>query len=1551
MANIVCQVIARDDSITLIWAEGGGAFDPYKIEGQALLNLRAAAKAARACLSDMVKDYLNGTDEDVRKSSFELARAGAKLHGLIFRPDSGTSGRVGKLVRKWLDDMYAQGAVDTLEIVIDGASSIPWNILYAREPDQAAFLSADDTAHWGEFWGIKFNLAANRRVEPLRRLPLIRDPKVLLVIDPAIRDGLPDDQKARLQALVAKHGMPVVESKSSLVEVLRQGRPDLIYWLCHADPTALILGDEPIGPNDLLDMLRGDDDEDRLGGIAFLNACQTAESSADGCFLDALQEVGLSGIIATEQQTVDTFANPLGIDFLEAFLERGEAIGTLMQGLRARVPLGLLYGSYCPPNIRVAGRSAGKESPASLAITTSPRVVGMALGISSAEVSSTAPPLPDAPYRSLAFYERPDRALFGGRDADIRRFARILDDTSTRVLILHGESGVGKSSFLRAGVIPYLEEECIGYRFFRSRTVQGQRSPILFIRATHDLPGQLAAALAEFCARPLTYQTPLGESVEVDLPGLLAKYVGGGTEPAALRAAMGADPSLLGRLLTDIADSLPFAPVLLVDQGEEVFTLESGPDASAVRNESLELLRRAAGTAGDFKVIVSLRTEYYGRLVDRIRRGGRDLGGVREYLLTDFEEADVIEAIRRPTLEHAIPHAAEIPFEKYGFRFADGVPERIARAVMTVGTGRRDSPLPLVQVICVQLYELARRRPDTTVTDADFALIGGVAGGLRRHVETQLAEILKGNASDIRRMKSLFVRLYLTQPDGTLTTALVPEADLAKDWSGSIPFATVLAAGVDRQLLRTNSLRIGEIEERRYVSLGHDALAKVAATWERELRQRRRVRSFRIALCSAMAAIVLMGLFVVHFAREARREARRGWINLYKVQINAASQAWTSGEMTRLRPLLLSVVPRRGEEDLRGFEWSYLWRLAQPRELPDPILPPDLRCIAGTRDGTRLVIGSADGQVELWNATTSQFIDRYTASTESIDCIAISPDGKLVATGGPGSTISVWEVDHKRFRHPIRGHSERVASLTVSNDGRWLASGDREGEVRIWNLATGSLRMKNRDRNLKGWVLALVFSHDDKKIVYGFDNFVHILNLADGTKKLLHAHQSVVSALAFANEGKALASGHRNGDVIFWNADHKGQHKTLSGHKGQITSLSFARGDMMLASGSVDSTVKIWNAPRGQLFGTLRGHTGSFVGTAFVTEEGKPPVFDPEKDTAKILTISDGPSDRANGQMRIWTLPDSQSAITLRGHKAQVWDVAYHNETATIISASHDRSIRFWHVVDGRESMPPIECAAPVASVAVSPDGQTLAAGLRGGLIKFWHLDGKLLGEPFASIRTGQGALWRVRFLGDNEHVVSSGIEGSVMLWNLSSGDRQTPKILAKHPGAVVASGLATWNDRVALCGDVGVISLWDAQQGRRRLTRDDDYRTSLNGVAFSPDGKTVATGDARGNIILWDFATGNLIDTIPAHIGMVETLAYTSDGRRLASGGTDKSIKIWDTKTNRFLLNMEGHTDALTSLAFIRGDKVLVSGSEDGTIKLWRAASDEDMKNVDAVR
>ena len=442
MSHIACLVSVGQDRASFTWSQGPASFEPYQLDGQVFSEFQEIAHEARKRLSDLVTDYLY-SPENVPKASYALAKTGHELYLQIFDPGAEQLAQA-KRVRIWLESLRDQKAVESLEVVLEKPWSLPWNVLYDQEPDEEAFLSAaDDTSRWEPFWGIRYNLAGGRKVDPLRRMPWMEAPHVLMVVDARIRGGLPEDHQQRLNDFVQSHELTMVGTKSELAAEIKTRRPDIIYWLSHATPSALVLGDEEITPRQLRKLFRGDRDY-QLGGFVFLNACQTAEMGETGSFFDALQSVGFSGMVGTEHQTVDTFANLLGIDFLEAFLDEGKPVGEILHGLRAQVPLGLVYGTYCPPDIMIQPppEALGK----SVRIRQMDYLAGTPLG--AGDVAAVdLPPLPDDPYRSLAYYDRQDRALFAGRDDDVERFATLLDDADTRILVLHGESGVGKSSF------------------------------------------------------------------------------------------------------------------------------------------------------------------------------------------------------------------------------------------------------------------------------------------------------------------------------------------------------------------------------------------------------------------------------------------------------------------------------------------------------------------------------------------------------------------------------------------------------------------------------------------------------------------------------------------------------------------------------------------------------------------------------------------------------------------------------------------------------------------------------------------------------------------------------------------------------------------------------------------------------------------------------------------------------------------------------------------------------------------------------------------------
>ena len=295
-------------------------------------------------------------------------------------------------------------------------------------------------------------------------------------------------------------------------------------------------------------------------------------------------------------------------------------------------------------------------------------------------------------------------------------------------------------------------------------------------------------------------------------------------------------------LLTQMAAVLPHALVLIIDQAEELFTMARTPDEVGDRDHTLAMLQRLVDIKADVKLIISLRTEYYGRLLDHLRAGRRDFSGVRDDLLRDFSTASLIAAIERPTLDSPIAPGQPSPREKYGFRFAEGVAARIAEDGLDLRTEHQDSVLPMIQVICTQLYEHRRPQPgsDAVITLEDLEAIRGVEGGLKAFAEEALERSLRLGPTDRAAFKALFTRLYSRQVDGTLTTWLAPRDALESSWYGSKPFAQVVERAVSVRILREDHLRVEGAEPRPYIRLGHDALAKVAAAWQRAERRTRR---------------------------------------------------------------------------------------------------------------------------------------------------------------------------------------------------------------------------------------------------------------------------------------------------------------------------------------------------------------------------------------------------------------------------------------------------------------------------------------------------------------------------------------------------------------------------------------------------------------------------------------------------------------------------------------------------------------------------------------
>ena len=252
--------------------------------------------------------------------------------------------------------------------------------------------------------------------------------------------------------------------------------------------------------------------------LVILAACGEPPDQAVWQATLATASAAFSGLVANETLLPGVQAFEVGTSHRAAVCRRKQNLGEILRTLRAEEGRALTFSAFCPPQLRVVAEGAA-DAP-------------------QAELPVDIVPLPLLPYRPFAAVEESDRPLLFGREEDVLRGALVADQPEKGFMLLHGSPAVGKTSYLQAGLLPYLEQECVGYRVLRDRlpteTPTAEKDyPILILRCTHDLAGQFADALAVFCAQPLTYTTPDGRPVTVDLPTLLQQAVGAAAASAS----------------------------------------------------------------------------------------------------------------------------------------------------------------------------------------------------------------------------------------------------------------------------------------------------------------------------------------------------------------------------------------------------------------------------------------------------------------------------------------------------------------------------------------------------------------------------------------------------------------------------------------------------------------------------------------------------------------------------------------------------------------------------------------------------------------------------------------------------------------------------------------------------------------------------------------------------------------------------------------------------------------------------------------------------------
>jgi WD40 repeat protein/serine/threonine protein kinase len=424
-----------------------------------------------------------------------------------------------------------------------------------------------------------------------------------------------------------------------------------------------------------------------------------------------------------------------------------------------------------------------------------------------------------------------------------------------------------------------------------------------------------------------------------------------------------------------------------------------------------------------------------------------------------------------------------------------------------------------------------------------------------------------------------------------------------------------------------------------------------------------------------------------------------------------------------------------------------------------------------------------------------------------------------------------------------------------------------------------------------------------------------------------------------------------------WRLCQDGSRQTLRGHTGAVTALAFAPDGKTLATGGADRSVRVWDlASRRHL--KLLGCSGKPVafapdGKTLALVEGQKSVclWDmgarrerailPFESGVQCLTFSpDGKllaTGHWDGIVRTWEVAARREAGTWKAHRGPVAQVVFAPDGKTLASSSNDSSIRLWDVAERRVLARLDKHTAPVWSLAFSPDGTTLASASYDSTVRLWDT---ATGQVVDTLR-GQGtaALSSVAFSRDGKLLATGGGDGTVRLWDVVT--KRVAALLRGHTASVTAVAFAPDGAGLVSGSQDGTVKVWDAAAAPdpNLLTR---HKGNVESIALSPDGKTLAVPNVlEQTVTLWDLASRKAVAVLQGHTSPVCCVAFVPGGQHLASADVEGTVRLWDVATKRCLADCQTGISGWIKAAPISPDgKLLAVVDSSGTVPVWDLAT-----------
>lgn len=672
-----------------------------------------------------------------------------------------------------------------------------------------------------------------------------------------------------------------------------------------------------------------------------------------------------------------------------------------------------------------------------------------------------------------------------------------------------------------------------------------------------------------------------------------------------------------------------------------------------------------------------------------------------------------------------------------------------------------------------------------------------------------------------------------------------------------------------------------------------------------------------------------MALFAYQLAHQAEQETKRVDLMAYASDMNVAQQAWEEGGVGQTLELLQAHMPKPGKDDLRDFEWRYLWTQCHRARAILPAHQGILFSVAVSPDGGLMASGGENGTIRLWDTATMKQVGKpLVGHTSYVLCVTFSSDGKILASASEDMTVCLWDVKRRKRIGVLTGCRKRICSAAFSPNNRMLAASSADSSARIWDVKTLKLMTTLR---LKGEGNSVTFSPDGRMLAVGdgdkFRSYRVRLWIVGTWRQVGHdlpVSDSVYS-LVFSHNGRMLAAGNHDGTTNLWGVEAQRPIKVFREHTDLINSIIFSGDDRTLVTASWDNTIKLWNVLSLKLISTLKGHTDRVTATAFLRNE------------TRLASCS------SDGTIRLW---DMAAVRTVPFWKAtshnELLPIAWSPDSRMLAVGGGDGSITLWDVA--AQQLRGILAGDPgqpteIASIAFSPDGKALACS-QDKKVRVWDIASMRVTKAFIGQKDIGPVAWSSK--GDLLAAVEQGGH-QLRLWNTTTWHEVgTPFLISEKP--IFSIAFAPNGNELAVAESLSnQIVLWDIAS-HKQIGVLVGHTGTIYSLSFSTDGATLASCSFDRMIRLWNVPALQPIAVFKGHRGLIDSVVFSPDGKTLASGSSDKTVRLWSVETGHKLgrglevATLHGHLGKVHSVAFSPDGNTLASADKDGNIRLWRA-------------